>query len=514
MNFPGRDRFIGGVRRMMPLLMSGVAVMLIAWVYVLGIRSERTGFVDRVLDPGIKRLTHPVLNAFRGRPPEVPQLLVTWPTPTPDSLSSRPWIPVIATFNRDTMAAWVDGEAIRTGDGPLRLRMDPGPWRMTTFTARPITSIAPVWTWWATELWREMGGPVLATDLVELDMGTVASGLHLLEQQMDSAWLAHHGASVAVALDDALLANARHMLSQRRYPAMVPPQADWTNAPVRVVQALHGVDGALAVQRLVDKLEAFRRGTVPASQVLEPDAAARALALCDVLGAGATMAWWNLWFVPDSASGLMRMVPMQMEAGRPTDTLQVLRTSTPLRWPMGGTSFHDRLFGDPVIYQAYVAYLDTFSRAGNWSALIDIATDALELRHRMVQAEFPGTVFDMGVMEHGRTLAHQALHPEDPALVYTQGSPDRYHRLVGASVHSLPVVVHGVVVGTDTLPARPPHVLWPRPMGSPLAFEALHVAAPARSGEPVSVLMGVHGVADTTTVSVRTWSTLPASRTP
>lgn len=502
------------------MLMSGLALVLITWVYFLGIRSERTGFVDRVLDPGIKRLTRPVLNAFRGRPPEVPMLWVGWPIAVDESADTllaqglNPWVPVHARLNMDTIHLWVDTASLNGPEGLVRLRAATGLMGMTTVHARPARNDGALWSWWFKELWMSQGAPGLGAELVEMDMGDKAGGLFLLEQELDSAWLAQHGVSTALALDDALLANARHAMAQRRFPAMEPRQADWSNAPVQVMQVVNGAEGALSVHRAVERLEAFRRGTMPASQVLDADAAARLLALSDMLGAGAAMHWWNMWFVPDSATGRLVMVPKRIEAGRPTDTLQVYRTSMPLRSPMEGTSFHDRLFGDPLIYHSYMAYLDSFSGPG-WMAAVQAALgEGLQHRYRIVQAEYPGTVLDPGVMEHAQALARNDLHPADPALVYTQGVPDRFHRLVAASVHALPVMVYGAVAGADTILIQPPQILWPRRTGSPLSFVALRLNMPATAHPDLRALTGVMGTDDRVTVPVRTWSTLPASRTP
>ncbi|HMC96676.1 MAG TPA: hypothetical protein VKG92_03425, partial [Flavobacteriales bacterium] len=64
-----RPRFLPLSSKVVGVVTSGIALLLIGLVYFLGIRSERTGFVREVLDPGLKRITQPVLNAFRGGPP-------------------------------------------------------------------------------------------------------------------------------------------------------------------------------------------------------------------------------------------------------------------------------------------------------------------------------------------------------------------------------------------------------------------------------------------------------------
>lgn len=50
-------------------------------IYYLGVFSERTGFVREVLDPGLKRITLPVLNAFRGEDVPVDRLELLIPGP-------------------------------------------------------------------------------------------------------------------------------------------------------------------------------------------------------------------------------------------------------------------------------------------------------------------------------------------------------------------------------------------------------------------------------------------------
>ena len=61
-------------RKMILPLLNLAALVLIGLIYALGVRSERTGFVRDVIDPGFRKLSDPVLNAFRGKPPPVAQL--------------------------------------------------------------------------------------------------------------------------------------------------------------------------------------------------------------------------------------------------------------------------------------------------------------------------------------------------------------------------------------------------------------------------------------------------------
>ena len=74
--------------RLRSILTSGIAWMLFGAVFYLGIHSERTGFVKEVLDPGLKKITLPVLNAFRSAPPDIPSLSFTIADSDLDTLRS------------------------------------------------------------------------------------------------------------------------------------------------------------------------------------------------------------------------------------------------------------------------------------------------------------------------------------------------------------------------------------------------------------------------------------------
>ena len=49
------------VERLRSVLLGGATLVLIGLVFYLGARSERSGFVQEVLDPGFRRLSDPVL---------------------------------------------------------------------------------------------------------------------------------------------------------------------------------------------------------------------------------------------------------------------------------------------------------------------------------------------------------------------------------------------------------------------------------------------------------------------
>ena len=66
-----------------------VSLVLIGLVFYLGARSERSGFIRDVVDPGWRSLSNPVLNAFRGRPPAVARIDLHLAPAAWDSIEAR-----------------------------------------------------------------------------------------------------------------------------------------------------------------------------------------------------------------------------------------------------------------------------------------------------------------------------------------------------------------------------------------------------------------------------------------
>src|SRR5690606_2027093 len=118
------------------------------------------------------------------------------------------------------------------------------------------------------------------------------------------------------------------------------------------------------------------------------------MALSDLFGAQASTTWWNLRFLADSTSGKLLALPQRSLAGTPINTLQVLRTREPLRFPARGGGFHERLFGDSTFYRDYIAYLDTFSTNGWLEQVMEELSPELSEQVRIVVGELPTATFD------------------------------------------------------------------------------------------------------------------------
>jgi hypothetical protein len=515
-----------------------VALLLIAMMYFLGVYSERTGFVEQVLDPGIKRITHPVLNAFRGKPPVVPQLRIVVSEEDLDSLRAvrehallEGWL---GQEGNPRFACVVEADGVRmTGrlnlkEGPSdRLRDRHWPYHvrlddgrtvqdMQGFDLQPVRDGRSLHAWMFSQALVHLGLPSFLHAFTDVRLNGRDQGLYVMEGRLDTTALRRwgRGSGPVMRFDDGLLESTRKAGSQRHFQSDPGPQGDWMAAPILALRMQQVMDDPTSAQRFrqaMQTMELFRAGRLPATAVMDGERLAQLLALGDVLGAQGTTSWWNLRFLADSLSGRLLALPQRYIAGEPISTLQVLRSPEPIRFPALGSDFHQRVFGDSLLYMDYMAYLDTFSAPGWVEDLLLGMAPALSAQERIVGGEIPTAGLDRTILEHCRTVVRQNLQPRDLMLAYTQTQQGPRRRIAMANVHALPVVVHGHVIKGDTIPWAKPLILWPRERDRPLTYTHTTIDLAASPDGTPELLAGILGLPATRSIPVRTWSTISAN---
>ncbi|HRO99588.1 MAG TPA: hypothetical protein PLN54_09170 [Flavobacteriales bacterium] len=511
---------------------SVVALVLIALVFYLGIRSERTGFVREVLDPGLKRISRPVLNAFRGRPPEVPQLLIALDPEERDSLDALQrsaleagWVgsdllahfAVTATYNEVEVPAVIglkEGPAREEASWTYQVRLLPGDTvlGMRTFDLEPVLGPQALHAAVLPVFWEQLGLPMPGAALVELTLGEGFEGLFIAREGMDGLWCAQQGlgSGPILRLDDGLTIQAELDIADvpEPRPALSPP--DWSAAPIMVVDPGRlSTDAAFAKRTAgaVKALEDLRAGRRPASEVFEVASTAKAMAMADLIGAQDALQWTTVRMVLDSLSGRLKLTPTTGRALEPTPALLATRRDPAVP---GASTFTDRLLEDPVMLQAYVACLDSLS---NETAVLDLwtsveaATGRLE---RIVMAEYTSAKADRSTLDRNRVLIQRSLFPREAVLAYVRPARSTTYSIAVANVHSLPVQVLALVAGKDTIPVERPLLLPPREPGRPLRYVRVEFAAERTDQRTLHVLVTIPGLQGSRTAEVRMWSVLDA----
>lgn len=516
-----------------------VALLLIGLIYFLGIRSERTGFVSEVLDPGFKRITHPVLNAFRRKPPEVQQLRLELDSAGSDSLER--------TKGRVLELGWLDAadnvrlSVIATSDersAPGVLSLHEGPvdrslgkrWpflvilphtdsllNVRAFDMVPVHDAVPINGKLLQLALQDLGLPVPDQALVDLSINDDELGLYLLEGRADSLWIDRHGLAHAAVLrfDDALRISAKRNIAEFVYPIDPELRSEWLSAPILTSQPSGGRQANEVMRRTkqaVEQLEEFRMGTRPASAVFDALSAAKLLALCDVLGAQATIQWWNLRFLPDSASGKSILFPQRLLAGTPISSILALREPAPWNPFPPPTDLAGRLLADPDVYALYIKWLNILSEP-NWVRDLEQRNMAeLDRWQRIIRGEFPSAELDRAAMAHCAAVAQRTLHPREPVLGYTQFSEGAQTWVAVSNVHDLPIAVLATIQGTDTMRLTRPLVIRPRQRDKPLSYARLQPTTPVNPDLPLMLLVTVVGLESPITVPAKVRSTFIADR--
>lgn len=528
-------RWAEQARRIGTPMVKVAAIVLIGLVYFLGISSERTGFVRDVIDPGFRKLSDPVLNAFRDKPPPVAAIALVLDSASYDSLlvlQERALQKGRVQHDGNTLFA----ANVRNGDRsvpvvvglreglappgrsrhwPLHIRSLPGDTilGMQTFDLVPVLDEAPLWSFLLNAILHDQGNITLGQALAEVERNGKSMGLCMLQGRPDDTALSHwaRGSGPVLRFDDDMLRDAREAMSARTFPSTPPPQGDWMVAPLILHSSAGGLNSRRA-QKVVRRMEAFRAGDLSASLVFDIRQTARLLAISELLGTQEAMDWWNLRFLVDSITE--QVIPVPLHSAQHAPIMMILAEGTPEVGGPGipGRELVGRLLADTALYARYIAYLDTFSAAGWWEVARTRTSTAWEPARKAVNAEFPRFDLDMGIVEHDRTVIRQTLDPANIILAYMRDAEDRQDGIALANVHSLHVDVVAIVMQHgDTVPIPSGLRLGPRMKDRPLHYIILPLAALHEEGAPSSVLVRLAPSLPLRSVPIRSWSTFGAN---
>jgi hypothetical protein len=529
MMFRKSKAFVEGA---VPLLTQLAALVLLGLVFYLGVRSERTGFVREVIDPGFRKLRDPVLNVFRAKPPRVDLIRLELPPASFDSLHALSESALKARMALAADNASLAGTlhlhdreipvvvGLREGAAPpgrmrmwpLHVRALPGDtiMDMQTFDVLPIVDDTPLWSMLLHAMLKEAGHASLGSAIAEVKLNGKNMGLCMLQGRPDATMLSRwsRGSGPVLRFDGSLMLDGRALMEQRVFPSDPPAQVDWLSAPL-MLQTTEGSRLSKRAQNAIRHMEAFRSGQVPAAEVFDTDHVARLLALCELLGTRSAVDWWNLRFLVDSISEELVPIPLHIQDHAPIGALLVEEARN-VAAP--GREITERLLADPIIRGAYIAYLDTFSSPGWWEERSERTEPVLVRARHIVNAHHPEIDLDARIIAHDRTVIHQALHPRTLVLAYIRDTRSSVDGIAVTNVHTIPVELTAVVWSEgDTTTFGTPLQLAPRSRDKPLAYTLIPLHDHQASPGPVEVLVRIGPTLELHGVPIRTWSTFGAN---
>ena len=502
------ERFFARLKQYAEAAAPAVALLLVLLVFLLGIRTERTGFVQEVLDPGIKRITQPVLNAFRGKPPEVDHYRLDLSEDALDGLLLirdsaliagyldpvyLPSVLVQVRTEQDSVEALLSlitrtVEHLREDRWHFRLRSRTpvGPLSAHDQLLLDPVSIGYIPGWLMDRAARSIGLPSLGSALADLTLNDKDLGLYAWAPALDSTILLALGLADQPwgAFDRGLYDQAQ--LGNMRTPFLMTPlpQERFSVAPVTPVISTGGT--SLEDERAWAKaMLTLQRDPQRATDLLDVERTAKLLALSDVFGVQSALNWRELFFVLDGTGD--RLIPFfhAPKAGGPITTLSFLSPEV-VNDPLIGA-----LFRMPELRAAYFEQLEHWCVGDRLDRFLAEKVDTIHAMDKLIQVEHPEASYDPKVIQHDRLVVRRILRPRNPAMGNIQESGSGNMARI-ASLHLLPLEVKAIVYGSDTVPLVASITLPPRADNSPLDY----VGIPLESGwilDHVAIILQVPG---------------------
>lgn len=235
-------------------------------------------------------------------------------------------------------------------------------------------------------------------------------------------------------------------------------------------------------------LEAFREGARPTHEVFDVEQLARLFAILDLMGSDHPARLDNLVLYYNPITG--RIEPAASDSGLAEASAVIGAgrgpgfdlASTAAEAP--GSIWLDLLFADPIFFAAYVRELERIADP----ALLDdfFARHDEELRHnqRILHRTFPGYSFanTRRLLYRNQRFIGDYLTPVESLRAYLRAfSPeDRVLELELASIHALPVAVHGIsVAGSPPIAPLEPLTLAPQGCCRPVTYRQARFRLPA-----------------------------------
>jgi hypothetical protein len=493
-----------------------LALLLLLLVYFMGIRTERSGFVEQVLDPGLKRITRPVLNAFRGGVPQVDQaeLILSdsaWnqlearlaqrnDAPADSSLDTLALAGMLR-WNNDTFHVAVRPAMVRSGMPVNTAALiveglsEPLPAGTLSYHVEPAPPGQVLYPWLFARALQRAALPHFPVQLAELSAQGEDKGLYLWRSSQPV--LSNSGSGVVWGgYDASLWERAHHAGTTEDMDQAHLPQGSWAVAPLRIQGT--PVDG-VPPRAWTQGLRALQAPRSSGTSAMEPHRTGALLALSELFGAQAELRWQQLHFTLQPASNkLLPISPGRAAGSRITTLLPLLPMDQQNEWVT-------RMLADTSVRAAYHGWLERIT-FGGWSDSLwsELQPAANELKNYL--RTDPGlTSFDSTAFAHNQRTIQRILAPPDPAVAFLRpgGASVRV-----ASLHPLPLELLALVTSTDTVPLRPLQAMPGHAPESPLAYVDLPIKQVMTA--PTKVLMRVPGTTRVLSVHIRESSSLNA----
>ena len=248
------------------------------------------------------------------------------------------------------------------------------------------------------------------------------------------------------------------------------PQQTYVTSDIDTFQSRSSrLDAAMAERfsRAKNLLESYREGLLPAHKVFDTDKMARFFALLDLINNPHPAEYHNVSFYYNPITGLLEPLGRDGDAYYPglPDVTYLIGSARPY-----GMTWEERLIGDPVFAEKYMAALKEISTEGYLDRFFaDIATDYRRVLG-MLHKSYPVYSFegDKKIMYGNQAYLRTVLRPPKGIQPYFRSYDPRSRALVLeiANIQAVPVRLGPASAGGRSLPLARPVLLPGKPNGA------------------------------------------------
>lgn len=194
-------------------------------------------------------------------------------------------------------------------------------------------------------------------------------------------------------------------------------------------------------------MEAFRRGEVPAKDVLDVEKFARRHAILDLIGGYHSVDWSDVkfYFNPET----MLIEPVAYESFSAREVKELIGHFRYTGHEGYSDDFHEVLFNDPDFFRAYMQNLDRMSKQEYLDNFFAETDSALNHNLAILYSEFPFKDFTKEVYFYNQDIIRRSLDSPQAFHAHLDGISDSTMTLQVGSIESLPAEIKAISVNGE-----------------------------------------------------------------
>lgn len=226
-------------------------------------------------------------------------------------------------------------------------------------------------------------------------------------------------------------------------------------------------------------MEGFRSRKLPLADVFDVERLAKFHAIIDLVGGEHSIDWSDIKYYYNPVKAKLEPVAYESFTVFPFQEIAGLYRFRQLDSNQLYPDLHTALFSDPRFFEAYVKALKRVSAPAYLDAFFDGSNEELKNNLRILNKEFPYKKFEKKDYYANQQMIRQLLAAPKSIHAYLKSSSGNRLQLQIGSIESLPVEIHSITFGKQTILPEAPVLLPAKQHNEFVNYKDLSFALPA-----------------------------------